>query len=83
MKISALFREHPESVGETYFQHLQVALTFSLRMAIGSVVCLVHAILPFAFERTGSQILDKMHRQMVSQRRVNTETQAAANASPS
>lgn len=58
-----LFTKHPRSVNETYFEHLMMALGFSGRMALATLVCLVHAILPFMFEKTGSKMVaDLYHR---------------------
>ena len=58
------FTEHPASVGESYWQHLGVALSFSLSLFAAAFACLVHAFLPFAFERTGSQAINGLHDRM-------------------
>lgn len=63
-----LFCDHPQSVGETYFQHMRSAGSFALAMTFGALVCLVHAILPFAFKATGSRLIEKLHRRMVAAR---------------
>lgn len=63
-----LFTEHPASVGETYFEHFIVASTFFAKLFIASVVCLVHAFLPFMFEKTGSGMIAKMYNDMVAHR---------------
>lgn len=63
-----LFTKHPNSVGENYFQHLASALTFAVTMLVGVVVCIVHAVLPFLFEKTGSQIIQRLHDGMVRHR---------------
>ena len=62
------FTEHLETVSETYFQHLCHACRFSFTMAIGSVACLLHAIFPFLFVKTGSQVITKLHHDMVTHR---------------
>ncbi len=56
-----IFTEHPESIGETYFQHLKHALCFGLKMAIGGIACMIHAIFPFLFQKTGSRALEELH----------------------
>ncbi len=66
--LKRLFTEHPDSVDESYLEHMGVALTFSMRMAFGTVVCLVHAFLPFAFEKTGSRLVNELYERMVSSR---------------
>lgn len=59
---------HLDSVGETYLQHLRHAMGFSAVMFLGSLVCLVHALLPFLFERTGSNCIRTLHDRMVTNR---------------
>lgn len=66
MRIS--FTEHPASVGETYFGHLFSALSFCGKMTIALMACLVHAFLPFLFEKTGSQMICKLMDDMVHNR---------------
>lgn len=55
-----IFTSHPHSIGESYFQHLKFASCFGFTMLSGGVACLVHAVLPCFFEKTGSNILLKM-----------------------
>ena len=63
-----LFTEHPASVGETYFEHVGVAFSFSMKMLFGAMVCLVHAVLPFLFVKTGSELITELHDRMVANR---------------
>jgi len=62
------FREHPASVGESYGEHFGHALSFSIAMFVGSLACLVHAFLPFMFEKTGSGIIGRLYDRMVVNR---------------
>ncbi|SFF82698.1 hypothetical protein SAMN05518801_10233 [Novosphingobium sp. CF614] len=73
-----LFTEHPESVDETYFEHMGVALTFGRAMFGAALACIVHAFLPFLFERTGSQCVTRLHDRMVTHRRRNAAVPSAA-----
>lgn len=68
MPVSKLFTDHPAAVGETYWQHLGSAWGFSWRMMVASLACLVHALLPFLFERTGSRAITQLHDRMVTNR---------------
>lgn len=68
MSLSKLFTEHPASVGETYFEHLCNAASFSIRMLGGGLACLVHAFLPFLFVKTGSAAITELHDRMVVNR---------------
>ncbi|MCP5150944.1 MAG: hypothetical protein H6983_25090 [Ectothiorhodospiraceae bacterium] len=63
------WRAHLDDVGETYLQHLGHALSFSVTMFLGAAACLVHALLPFAFVRTGSDCIRRLHDRMVVNRR--------------
>ncbi len=60
---------HLKSVDETYFQHFGRAMGFSLTLAVAAVVCLVHALLPFLFERAGSQLIGRLHDRMLVNRK--------------
>ena len=68
MKPVRLFTEHPESVGETYGEHLLEAAGFGTRMILGGLACLVHAVLPFLFGHTGSRAIVDLNERMVTKR---------------
>ncbi|MBM3542816.1 MAG: hypothetical protein FJX51_12290, partial [Alphaproteobacteria bacterium] len=51
------FTAHPESVGESYVQHLAFAASVGARMIVAGVACMIHGILPFLFVRTGSRTI--------------------------
>ena len=65
-----LFLEHPRTVGESYFQHLAMAASFSGRLLLASAACLVHALVPGLCVRTGSNAIRELHERMVVNRRV-------------
>lgn len=60
-QINRLFTTHPASVGETYLRHAWFALKFSGALATAAIAALVHAILPFAFERTASRTVARLY----------------------
>lgn len=62
------FTDHPNTVGETYFEHLRTASGFSIRMLAGGIACLLHGLLPFMFATTGSDQIRLLHRRMVTHR---------------
>jgi hypothetical protein len=66
--LRALFTRHPATVGETYFQHLMSATGFAVHMLAGGLCCLVHGLLPFLFEKTGSDAIARLHDRMVVNR---------------
>lgn len=54
-EIKRAFKEHPESVGETYVGHAKQANKIGWLMIGTGICCLVHAVFPFLFTRTASQ----------------------------
>ena len=60
--------KHLQDVDESYFQHARHAAGFAASMFVGAVACLGHALLPFAFEHTGSKIIRRLHDRMVINR---------------
>ena len=48
---------HLDEVGESYGEHGGKAAAFGLSMIAGGLACLVHAVFPFLFERTGSETI--------------------------
>lgn len=63
-----LFSDHPKTVGETYIQHLISASSFAGTLFAASLACVIHAILPFAFEHTGSRLIERLYQRMVAAR---------------
>ena len=63
-----IFTDHPSSAGETYFQHLRAALGFATAMFVGSMACLIHALVPGLCVRTGSGIIGRLHDRMIANR---------------
>jgi len=78
MGIRRLFTEHPASVGESYLQHLCAASGFAVRMLFGAVACFLHALLPFAFQHTGSDCITSLYERMVTNRRRRVSPPAPA-----
>lgn len=79
---------HLRSVDESYFQHCAHALRFAVTLLLAALCCLVHALLPFLFEKTGSRLVERLHRDMVLQRerqsarRRDTRPESAERPSP-
>lgn len=62
------FNEHPQSANETYLQHMGTALSFFGYFCFGAVAAFIHAFFPFLFEKTGSELISKLHDKMVLNR---------------
>jgi len=60
------FLAHPHSVGESYGEHFAVATRFGLSMVAGGFGCLVHAVFPALFERTGSSAVKTLYGEMLA-----------------
>lgn len=58
------FTRHPEAVGESYGAHFGVALSYSGRLFLAAGAALVHAFLPFLFEKTASNAIKSMYADM-------------------
>lgn len=63
-----LFTEHPESVGETYGQHLVHAQSFGWRMTLAGLACVIHSVLPFLFANTARCTVGKLYMQLITNR---------------
>ena len=59
--IHRIFLAHPETVEETYFEHMAFALTFSFTLFAAAGAALVHAIVPCMFEKTASRIIAQLY----------------------
>ncbi|MDD9922015.1 MAG: DUF6356 family protein [Boseongicola sp.] len=59
--IARLFTTHPASVDETYIEHAVFASRFSFKLFAAAFAALVHAILPFMFEKTASRMIAEMY----------------------
>ena len=59
--IAKLFFNHPDSVNETYFEHMRFALWFAFWLGAAAFAALVHAVIPAAFEKTASRIIAKLY----------------------
>ena len=70
MNLLRAFTDHPASVGESYTEHLAHAACFGVRMIAAGIACLVHALLPFLFVRTGSVAITELNDRMLVNRRV-------------
>jgi hypothetical protein len=66
MDLKRLMTDHPHSVGETYGEHMRVALSFAGPLALGPVTAFVHAFLPFPCVTMASRTVRTLHARMVN-----------------
>jgi len=60
----ALFRKHPGTVGETYWQHLRFATRTGAAMLAAGGACVVHGLFPFLFVTTGSRAIRSLAQRL-------------------
>ena len=67
-RLADAFTDHPRSVGESYWEHMGVALSFAGRLMLAGLATLVHSVLPFLMVGTGSRMITQLHDSMVAHR---------------
>ncbi len=75
-----LFTEHPNSVEETYVEHMGMAFSFAGRMFLGSGAGFIHGFLPFLCVKTGSATIDALLDRMVVNRQQHAPGRPATRA---
>ncbi|YBV96421.1 DUF6356 family protein [Phyllobacteriaceae bacterium JZ32] len=60
-RITRLFTDHPASVDETYLEHMAFAAGFSAKLFAAALAAMIHAVLPFLFEKTASGIIRTLY----------------------
>jgi hypothetical protein len=68
MQLLKLFTTHPQTVGESYGEHLLRASLFGARMMGAGLACILHGVLPFLFVSTGSRAISELNEQMIAKR---------------
>tara|TARA_B100000902_G_scaffold377681_1_gene410155 strand:- start:350 stop:568 length:219 start_codon:yes stop_codon:yes gene_type:complete len=57
-----IFKDHPNAVGETYFQHFFKAFTFGIKLLLIAAQAFFHAIFPWCFEHSTSDKISKLNK---------------------
>lgn len=57
----SIFTKHPNDIGETYIRHCFQALRYSFTFLFLFVIAFIHAIFPFLFQQTASDILRELN----------------------
>tara|TARA_B100001059_G_scaffold236805_2_gene290648 strand:- start:6814 stop:7080 length:267 start_codon:yes stop_codon:yes gene_type:complete len=61
-----LFNKHPSDVGMNYFSHMLLSLKFSIMLFIASIKAFLHALFPFMFETSTSDVVAKINKRLNS-----------------
>ncbi len=60
------FTAHPATVDESYLEHAMFASRFSAKLLLAGLAALVHAVLPFCFEKTAGNMIRELHGEIVN-----------------
>lgn len=74
MGIFTKFTDHPNSVDETYVEHMGVAFGFAWDLAKASGQAAVHAVFPFLCCSSASSRVNQIHGRMTSGARAHNAT---------
>ncbi len=61
--LKRVFIDHPQSVNETYLEHMVFAGGFAGRLFLAAGAALIHALVPCLFEKTASRMIRTMYTQ--------------------
>ena len=64
-----IFREHPNDVGETYFQHFLTSCIFGFKLMLIAGQAFIHAILPWYFKYNTSENISKLNTVLQSRKK--------------
>lgn len=62
--LARLFLSHPHSVGESYLVHARTSAGIGTTMLAGGIACLVHAVVPALFVKTGSTTIKRLYARL-------------------
>jgi len=57
-----VFLEHPNSIGESYFQHLSFAFRTGVSLTLAGIACTIHAIFPCIFKEAASSKVQQLYK---------------------
>ncbi len=66
--LTRVFTDHPAAVGETYLQHMGMAARFAGLLALAAGAAVVHALVPALCKKTASNIIMRLHGEMMARR---------------
>lgn len=72
-----LFLDHPRTVHETYGEHWYVANRFGVQMVLAGLGTMLHGFVPGLMTRTGSNMIRKLHGEMMRRQSQDSRQQDA------
>lgn len=64
LEVEKAFIDHPQSAGETYFEHMAFTMRMAGRFFYASSAIVVHGVFPFLCTRTASTQIEQLYRIM-------------------
>jgi len=64
-----IFKDHPNAVGETYFQHFLKSSNFGVKLILIALRAFIHAIFPWCFEHSTSDKIRKLNDGLQSRKK--------------
>ena len=61
-----LFNSHPNKSGMSYFRHMLLSLKFSLILFCSAIKAFFHALFPFMFKTSTTDVVDKINKMLVA-----------------
>lgn len=61
---TCIFTNHPNLVGESYFEHVYNALSYAIMAFIASILLLIHSLFPFILQGHGAKIIRNINTNM-------------------
>lgn len=65
----ALFRDHPTTRGESYFQHQRAAFSYAAALLAAGLAAFVHGLVPCLFQTTASRTVARLQASMAARSR--------------
>jgi uncharacterized protein DUF6356 len=62
--IRRLFLSHPKEVGESYWQHQRVALSFAFPLLAAGLAALTHAFIPGICQTRAGDAIRRLHQRL-------------------
>ena len=78
MADDSFFSRHLHDAGESYFRHLAFTARIGAMLVASGLVIIVHGLLPFLFEHTGSNLIDRINAELKTRREECEKNKKAA-----
>ena len=63
------FTNHPNSIGETYFQHFLKSMSFGIKLIFIGFCAFIHDVLPWCYENSVSDYVYKLNQTLQNRKK--------------